>query len=179
MFQTVIFTQFYERVVIMGATIRLEGDVQALLQKMKNLSHTNISGTLASIGQGLRTSTIERFREERSPEGNKWESSIRANQTGDKTLTDTAVLRNSIKVKVSESGIVVGTNDIRAATHQFGDTRTIRAKRDKYLRFQINGSWVSTPRVKVKIPKRPFLGVSDTDQAEIRQELETAVFGEE
>lgn len=165
--------------VTMGVTVRLEGEVQALLKTMQRLSHVNVSGTLASIGQELRTSTIERFREERTPEGKKWDSSIRSEQTGDKTLTDTAVLRNSIKVKVSESGIAVGTNDIRAATHQFGDTRTIRAKRGKYLRFQINGSWVSTPRVKITIPKRPFLGVSENDQKEIREELETAVFGRE
>lgn len=161
----------------MGVDVRIEGDVQALLQEMKRFSHVNIQTTLASIGQGLRTSTVERFREERTPEGKKWKSSIRANETGDKTLTDQAILRNSIKVKVSQSGIAVGTNDIRAATHQFGDTRTIRAKRGKYLRFQVNGSWVSTPRVKITIPKRPFLGVSEADQVEIRQELEEAVFG--
>ncbi len=33
-----------------------------------------------------------------------------------------------IRSEVSDSGLAVGTNDIRAATHQFGDERTIRAK---------------------------------------------------
>ena len=60
-----------------------------------------------------------------------------------------------------------------AATHQFGDKgRTIRAKRAKNLRFQVGGQWISKKKVKVNIPARPFLGLSDEDMQEIKATTE-------
>ena len=89
------------------------------------------------IRDRLRTSTVERFTEEKSPEGTSWKTSIRAREEGGKTLTKTTQLKNSIRSEVSDGGLAVGTNDIRAATHQFGDERTIRAKNKKYLTFKV------------------------------------------
>lgn len=67
----------------------------------------------------------------------------------------------------------VGTNVKHAATHQFGDKgRTIRAKRAKNLRFQVGGQWISKKKVKVNIPARPFLGLSDEDMQEIKATTE-------
>ena len=71
------------------------------------------------------------------------------------------------------SGFAVGTNVKHAATHQFGDKgRTIRAKRAKNLRFQVGGQWISKKKVKVNIPARPFLGLSDEDMQEIKATTE-------
>lgn len=65
--------------------------------------------------------------------------------------------RRSISTKVRDTGRdVIGTlagNVIYAAIHEFGGT--IFPKKGKYLRFPINGSWVSVK--KVVIPKRPLL----------------------
>ena len=68
---------------------------------------------------------------------------------------------------------VRGTNAKHAATHQFGDQgRTIRARKAKNLRFQVGGQWVSKKQVKVNIPARPFLGLSDEDMQEIKATTE-------
>ena len=105
----------------------LSGETDELLQRLNRLSHLETRGVLNSIAEGLRTSTVERFTEEKSPEGTSWKTSIRAREEGGKTLTKTTQLKNSIRSEVSDGGLAVGTNDIRAATHQFGDERTIRA----------------------------------------------------
>ena len=75
--------------------------------------------------------------------------------------------------------MAVGTNSIYAATHQFGDPhRVIRAKKKKNLKFKINGQWVSKKNVVVNIPARPFLGISEEDDEDIRSILDTMIRGE-
>lgn len=155
-----------------SVSIRLEGETDELLAKLKQMSGIDKAGVMNAIAEGLRTSTLERFTTEESPEGTKWKPSIRASKEGGRTLTKSAGLKTSIKAEADETGAAVGTNLIYAATHQFGDERTIRAKKSRYLRFQVGGRWVSVPSVRVNIPARPFLGVSKEDEEEIRAVLE-------
>ena len=71
------------------------------------------------------------------------------------------------------SNPTVGTNAKHASTHQLGaKNRLIKAKRKKYLRFKVNGRWVMKKKVKVTIPARPFLGLSDDDMQEIQETTE-------
>ena len=122
---------------------------------------------------GVRESTLERFRQGKGPDGRRWKSSKRAILEGGKTLVKTAQLRNSIHARSDASGFAVGTNAKHAATHQFGEPgRIIRARRKKVLRFQYNGKWVSKKQVRVKIPARPFLGLSDEDMQEMKATVE-------
>ena len=128
------------------SSIRVEvtGDNRRLLKKLGLLSGVDKRGISSALAEGIRTSTITRFRTERDPEGKKWKASIRAMDKGGKTLTDTSKLKTSIRAKASADGFAVGTNDIRAATLQFGDERVIRARRGPVLRFQINGCLLYT-----------------------------------
>lgn len=155
----------------------LTGDAGELLKRLDKMKNLDVRGALNSIAEGLRTSTVERFTDEKSPEGKSWKQSIRAKENGGKTLTQTTQLKTSIRSEVNNTGLAVGTNDIRAATHQFGDERTIRAKNKKHLSFQIGGRWVKVASVKVNIPARPFLGISDEDNQDIKDSLE-ALFEE-
>ena len=125
------------------------------------------------VGHAARTSTLQRFKQSKGPDGRRWKTSVRAAQEGGKTLVQTAQLRNSIKVKSDETGFAVGTNAKHAATHQFGEPgRTIRARRAKALRFQIGGRWVSKKQVRIKIPARPFLGLSEEDMQDLKATVE-------
>lgn len=151
--------------------VNVEGDVQRLMKRLGRIAGVDKAGINNAIAEGLRTSTIERFLTEKSLEGKKWKQSIRAKEEGGKTLTKSATLRSSIHSDASADGLAVGTNDIRAATHQFGDTRIIKPKRKKVLRFRVDGHWVSKKEVKVTIPARPFLGVSEEDEEEIKDLL--------
>lgn len=158
--------------------VELSGDTDALLKDLGRLEELELRGALNAMAEGLRTSTVERFLEEESPEGKPWKPSIRASEeNGGKTLTQTGKLKSSIRKRVSGSGLAVGTNDIRAATHQFGDTRTIRARNGKYLRFKVGGQWRKAASVRVIIPPRPFLGISKADEQEIRETMEDILEG--
>ena len=155
--------------------LKVEGDVQRLMKRLGRIASVDKAGINNAIAEGLRTSTIERFQAEKSPEGKKWKQSIRAREEGGKTLIKSAALRSSIRSEASAEGLAVGTNDIRAATHQFGDSRIIKAKRKKALRFRVSGRWVSKKEVKVTIPARPFLGVSEEDAEEPKKLLSQAL----
>lgn len=153
------------------------GDTQALLKRIAALRSVDTAKAMRTIAEGLRTSTVERFDKSLSPEGKKWKTSVRAQGTNGKTLVKSAVLKNSIRSEADKTGMAVGTNTIYAATHQFGADRVIKPKRKKVLRFQINGKWVSKSKVRVKIPARPFLGISEEDDEEIRDALEGMMKG--
>lgn len=153
-------------------SVRLDGETDALLKRILSLKNIDKAGVMNAIAEGLRTSTVERFNSQESPDGTKWKPSIRAASTDGKTLIQSSGLRTSIRSTANSSSAAVGTNLIYAATHQFGDQRTIRAKNGKYLRFQIGNKWVSVPSVRVNIPARPFLGVSKEDEEEIRELFE-------
>lgn len=159
-------------------SIRVDGDASKLLARMKGFSNIDKKSLNEALAEGSRESTLERFKRSRDPSGKRWKTSIRAAQSGGKTLIDTAQLRNSIKSAVDETGFAVGTNVIHAATHQLGDPkRTIRAKTARGLRFRVNGHFVTKQQVEVSIPARPFLGISDDDMEEIKATVEDFVGG--
>ena len=161
-------------------SIRLEGDASELIEKMKGISGLDKKTLNAALAEGVRDSTLERFRRGKGPDGRVWKTSIRAATTGGTTLVMTAQLRNSIKAASDETGFAVGTNAKHAATHQFGDHgRTIRAKKSKGLRFQVGGRWVTKKQVRVNIPARPFLGLSDDDMQEIKATVEDYIGGDD
>lgn len=160
-------------------SIRVDGDVARLQARMRGLSEVDKKGLNEALAEGMRESTLERFKQSRGPSGKRWRTSIRAAESGGKTLIDTAQLRNSIKSAADASGFAVGTNVVYAGTHQRGDEkRTIRAKTSKGLRFRVNGQFVTKKQVQVSIPARPFLGVSEDDMAEIKATVEDFVGGE-
>lgn len=156
-------------------SVRLEEDTDQLLERLKNIQNVDKAGIMNAIAEGLRTSTEERFQSQETPEGVKWKESHRAREKGGKTLIRTSDLRTSIKTEADSTGLAIGTNLIYAATHQFGDERTIRAKNGKYLKFKIGNKFVSKQSGRVNIPARPFLGISEKDDEEIREILEDVV----
>ncbi len=156
----------------MANGIRLDGDFRKLQRALKNLSEVELRGLNKVVGQDLKRSTIKRFKTQKDPEGKTWSESRSANEEGRKVLTDSARLRNSIKVKTDKRGIAVGTNTIYAKTHQYGaKNRRIRARNGKKLKFKVNGSWRSKDSVKVTIPDRPFLGISGDDVRNIKNTM--------
>lgn len=159
--------------------VEITGDLQELLRDMAKLENADTGAAMAAIGEGLRESTIRRFDTSTSPEGKKWKASVRVREKGGKTLIKTAKLRNSIHTEYDDTGMAVGTNSIYAATHQLGASgRQIKPKNRKVLKFQINGKWISAKKVTVNIPARPFLGISEEDEGEIRAILDAMMRGD-
>ncbi len=144
-----------------------------MLRKIRSCSEIDRRSINAALAEGIRESTLERFREGKAPNGREWKTSIRAAQEGGRTLIQTGQLRNSIHARSDASGFAVGTNVKYAATHQFGEPgRTIRARKKKALHFQIGGKWIIRKQVHITIPARPFLGLSDEDMQEMKATVE-------
>ena len=119
---------------------------------------------MRAIADYMRTAAVERFKDERGPDGQRWKPSQRAIEEGGLTLTDRGHLRQSITAASDATSALAGTNLVYAAIHQFGGT--IRAKGNaaggkRALKTPFG------PRGSVTMPARPFLGFSPVDVAEI------------
>lgn len=100
-----------------------------------------------AIGAALASSTLDRFEDQRGPDGRDWEPSDRVAKHGGLTLVDRGHLRASITHRPSDDFVEVGSNLIYAAIHQFGG----EAGRDLAVAF----------------PPRPYLGIDAADEREI------------
>lgn len=151
-----------------------------MLRKIRSFSEIDKKSINAALAEGVRESTLERFKQSKDPDGKKWKTSIRASSENGKTLIQSSQLRNSINSVSDATGFAVGTNAKHAATHQFGEPgRTIRARKKKALRFMVDGKWVSKKQVRIRIPARPFLGLSDEDMREIKATVEDFIAQED
>ncbi|CUJ55617.1 phage virion morphogenesis protein [Achromobacter sp. 2789STDY5608621] len=134
-------------------------------QTMKRLAELaqDMTPALRGIGEYLAGSSRDRFGSQTAPDGSAWtplahwyREAKPANK--DKILTLRGYLSSSIHWQVLPDSVLVGSNLEYAAIHQFGGV--IRPKQRKALK--VGGRAVS----QVKIPARPYLGISTDDATE-------------
>ncbi len=116
------------------------------------------------IGAYNVASTQQRFIDQKSPDGQDWEQSYRAKETGGQTLRNTNRLFQSLTHDASPDHAEWGTNVIYAAIQQFGGT--IKAKSGKFLRFATGTGFAQVKQV--TLPAREFMGINETDRSEIK-----------
>ena len=146
-----------------------DGDLRAQLRAAQQ-GASDMTPLMDMIGTRLEQSARTRIENtNETPDGTPWPKSFRVTAgQGGKTLLDTGRLRDSITHRAAPNEAEIGTNDIKAAVHQFG--ATITAKNGKGLFFRLaDGSEVLVGSV--KIPARPYLGVSREDEEIISQDL--------
>ena len=120
----------------LGKAAHKLGDTQALME---------------SVGEALRSGTIERFEAEEDPQGKKWKPSARAMAGGGKTLDKESHLKDSIDYAATSDKVMVGSNLPYARIHQLGG-KTGKGHT-------------------VDMPARPYLGVSEEDMDEVRETM--------
>lgn len=149
-----------------GARIEITANdrqVQATFAQLLELGG-DLTPVMEDIGGALVASTKFRFETGKGPDHVPWKKSRRALEEGGKTLVERGLLRDSIHAEASASQVLVGTNDRRAAAHQFG--AIIVPKNAPALSFKIGKQWVHVQRV--VLPAREFLGLDFGDVIEIR-----------
>ena len=124
---------------------------------------------IAALGE---SSTRLRFRTQTGPDGMRWKPSLRAQMSGGNTLTRDGHLSGSINKRSGADFAEWGVNRIYAAIHQFGGV--IRAKSAGALKFRLPGGGFAVVKA-VRMPARPFLGVSDDDRRDILDILERRI----
>ena len=140
----------------MTAAIRISVDNVAVLASLDRAAAVLSDPPLAEIGERLVISTINRFERERDPDGTPWLPSQRALAENSQTLTDTGRLKGLITyLVVDDEELLVGTNVVYAAIHQFGG----QAGRDK----------------KTTLPPRPYLGIDGRDETAITRIVSRAI----
>ena len=135
----------------------------------------NPTPVLRAIGVGLQHVTIERFETARDPTGKGWKplTPLYARyKIGPGILREAGMrggLQGSITFATAGKSVIVGSNKIYAAVHQFG--ATIVPVRAKYLRF-FYGPHLQL-RKAVTIPARPYLGFGAADREAVLDVLHT------
>ncbi len=159
-------------------TVRMEittSGEQAYLAALRRAAERaeDLTPLMDSIGMGLEASTIERFNEtSRGPDGTEWPPSAAATAAGRRTLVRRGHLRDSITHEADRRSVTVGTNVLYAAVHQFGIDKTVEVPAHKRTITQVYGRRLKDPKTisvkahkrKMKLPARPFLGVSAEDE---------------
>ena len=100
------------------------------------------------VGLELVASTQDRFDTGVDPQGKAWKVSQRVEREGGKTLKKSGLLAQEITYNATDELLEVGSDKIYAAIHQFGGETGSRKGR-------------------FDMPARPFLGLSDEDEAMI------------
>lgn len=151
----------------MGVKIKIDPEMTKLFQAF---SPQNMNEYLTAVGDLELSKTRQRFVKQVDPDGNPWKRTVRQilNPSA-KILRKSGVMFNSIQRKVEGTSVFIGTNLSYAETHQEG--ATIKAKRKKFLRFQIEGGTFF--KKQVTIPQRRFIGINDQTQKSVEQAFNT------
>lgn len=163
-----------------GLTLTLEGlaDVERRLARVAD-QLGDLSPLMDILGTSIESDIHENFKGEHSPAGVPWPKSQRAMATGGKTLTDTAILRNSITHNAGPRSVEVGTNVVYARRHDQGFDGTEQIASHKRTMRSVFGVALAEPITvtvkahsrKAKTPQRQFIGISRDGEAEIRGQV--------
>lgn len=156
------------------------------------------SGLMRPLGEYLLESTQRRFETQTAPDGTPWAPlqqryARRKKYHKDKVLTLRGYLRSYIHYQIPNAQTVeVGSNQKYAAIHQFGG-EIDKPERQATARYRsvagrvlfakkshtrgVTQKAVTIPVHFVKIPARPFLGISAADDVEIREIIMDWVIG--
>lgn len=153
-----------------GTQIKVTVDSSRLQTALQTLADTDgslMQACLKNIGGLVVKQTRARFETETGPDGRKWPALnteyAKGKKQGSKILTASGQLRMSIVWQLRGNTLEVGTNKVYGAIHQFGGKIVPRSA--SALRFKLDGRWVTAKSV--KIPARPFLGVSPANERPI------------
>lgn len=169
-----------------GARITVGFNDQDTVTRLRRLGALMVNTTpmMRAVGVVLVRNTEDRFDSSKAPDGTPWVAlnpAYAAIKRGPRILVASGMLRRSITFAAGQNNVVIGSNRIYAAVHQFGGV--IKAKTPNGLRFFLGGSGPNLPAGKgkksnagvkievkvmsVRIPARPYLGINATDERDV------------
>lgn len=169
-----------------GVAITIEPDGEsAVMQALERLSAFDQSkpDLFGKIGNVVVSNIRNRWERGEGLEG-KWLLSGRVRREGGTTLRKNSHLLDSMTYNVLPNGVEIGTNKTYAAIHHFGGEIKYEARmRRTYFRQDqrtglVGNKFVRKARsnfmqetqgkaYKVNMPRRPFLGLTETDELEV------------
>lgn len=173
-----------------GAYIEL--DIQDANGKLTDLigQISRPAPLFAQINEYLLRSTRQRFKDQVAPDGTPWEAlspayQRRKHRNADKVLTFRGYLSGTLRGQYDDTGLEFGTNRPYGAIHNFGGEIKMPARqREVFFKQRSDGSvgnrfvkrknsnfaqTVDAGPYTIKIPARPWLGLSSQDDGYIVQ----------
>ncbi|WOE40703.1 phage virion morphogenesis protein [Acinetobacter chinensis] len=174
-----------------GVAITIEADGEsAVMLALARLSDFDINKTdlFRKIGDLVVSNIRTRWERGEGLEG-KWRLSGRVIREGGTTLRKDSHLIDSMTSNVLSNGVEIGTNKVYGAIHHFGGEINYEARmRRTYFRQNqrtglVGNKFVRKARsnfiqesmgkpYKVNMPRRPFLGLTDTDEVDVLNLIE-------
>lgn len=175
-----------------GTHLTITVDDAQARARLARLAELGMASLMPRLGEYLTESAQRRFATQTAPDGAPWAPlqaryARRKKYNQDKILTLRGYLRSQIHYQVTDARTVeVGSNQKYAAIHQLGGTIEQHAQSRKTRYRSVAGQvlfakkshtrgvterWVTRGAYQVKIPARPFLGISAEDEREIRDIL--------
>jgi phage virion morphogenesis protein len=156
--------------------IQVRIDDREVLRALDGLAArlANLRPFYKNVGEELVQSTKERFDAQQDPEGRPWKKDLPGTWARKKTkriLRESGQLQDTIHYQAGDRELLVGSNKVYAAIHQFGGktkAHVIRPKNKRALFWPGAAHPVKSVRHPgSNIPARPFLGISERDKARI------------
>ena len=173
-----------------------KAELERLSALMAEQAARDTSGLMRRLGEYLLESTQRRFKDQVKPNGEKWKElderyARRKKRNKDKVLTLRGYLRSYIHYQIPDAQTVeVGSNQKYAAIHQLGGTIDMPARQATARYRSVAGRVLFAKKShtrgvtekavgigahQVKIPARPFLGISAQDDARIMEIIQAWV----
>ena len=153
----------------MSIAVSMEWDgLHSTLERVAAIG-LNPDGLLAAIGVALEDSTRARIEEGHDPDGVDWQSYAplnplyAADKKGLGILRESGMLQATIESIVFENELLVGSRLPYAPVHQFG--AIIHPQEKPKLSFMMGAHLFKLDEL--HIPRRPYLGLSSEDKANI------------
>ena len=153
--------------------VRLKGDFNKLLKTLEKASRIDIKNRIGKpVGEALVSSTRERFRTSRAPDGKPWKplaASTVKSGFKKKDYKKSGGLRKGVAEREAKRLILVQSSQLKnSITSKAEGTQVMVGSNRDYARIHQKGGQAGR-RKKVKIPARPYLGFSDADRHEIER----------
>lgn len=132
---------------------------------------------LRAIGTGLLSNTQDRFDAETGPDGAAWKplsAWYLAHKRGPGILRGAGMrggLQGSLSMDVERGAVIIGTNKVYGAIHQFGGVIHPKNPSGRLMMRDYRGRPIGVAR-SVTIPARPYLGLSLRDEETILEVTE-------
>lgn len=160
--------------------IKIEHNLPGVQRELDRIARRcgSMRPALKAMGQALVLSTDERFSKQVDHRGDKWRDLKKATwrkKKNSKILTESTKLRDGISPEVDGDTLLVGSDSPYGAIHQLGgeirqEGVTLHLKgTGRATRFAKKGQGDRTKTVDrtIKMPARPYLGVSRDDEEEL------------
>jgi phage virion morphogenesis protein len=184
----------------MSASITIEYKDEGLSVLVQVLSRLQEHGqkfkpVFEDMGEYLIGSIQDRFDAQESPTGEPWQDLAPKTwryKRIKKILTESSNLRSRNVYAATDQEVAVGNNVVYGAMHQFGG-EVQQYGRSQLAYFKVHkktgnllpgfkkrrqsnfAKWVTLPDYTISIPARPYLGISESDAAELRHILEAHI----